>query len=41
MDVKKLVKEQELSDYPIGLGGCRISDFSGGYLAFLLPDGSN
>jgi len=27
MDLKKLVKEQVLSSFPIGLGGCRISDF--------------
>lgn len=27
MDLKKLVEEQRLSDFPIGLGGCRISDF--------------
>jgi len=27
MDLKKLVKEQILSSFPIGLGGCRISDF--------------
>jgi len=27
MDLKKLVKEQKLSSFPIGLGGCRISDF--------------
>jgi len=27
MDLKKLVKEQNLSSFPIGLGGCRISDF--------------
>ena len=27
MDVKKIIEEQELSDFPIGLGGCRISDF--------------
>ncbi|HJJ22500.1 MAG TPA: hypothetical protein OQH54_02120 [Nitrosopumilus sp.] len=27
MDLKKLVKEQGLSGFPIGLGGCRISDF--------------
>jgi len=27
MDLKKLVDEQRLSSFPIGLGGCRISDF--------------
>jgi len=27
MDLKKLVEEQRLSNFPIGLGGCRISDF--------------
>jgi hypothetical protein len=27
MDLKKLVEEQNLSNFPIGLGGCRISDF--------------
>jgi len=27
MDVKKIIEEQGLSDFPIGLGGCRISDF--------------
>jgi hypothetical protein len=27
MDVKKIIEEQELSDFPIGLGGCRLSDF--------------
>jgi len=27
MDIKKFVAENELSDFPIGLGGCRISDF--------------
>ncbi len=27
MDLKKLVEEQKLSNFPIGLGGCRISDF--------------
>ena len=26
MDVKRFVKEQGLSDFPIGVGGCRISD---------------
>jgi hypothetical protein len=26
MDVKKFIENYELSDYPIGLGGCRISD---------------
>jgi hypothetical protein len=26
MDVKKFVKEHGLSDFPVGLGGCRISD---------------
>ena len=26
MDVKKFVENYELSDFPIGLGGCRISD---------------
>ena len=28
MDVKKFAKENGLSDFPIGLGGCRISDLS-------------
>ena len=28
MDVKKFAKENGLSDYPVGLGGCRISDLS-------------
>lgn len=27
MDLKKFVEEQRLSNFPIGLGGCRISDF--------------
>jgi len=27
MDLKKLVDEQRLSSFPIGLGGCRISDY--------------
>ena len=27
MDVKKIIEEQELSNFPIGLGGCRLSDF--------------
>ncbi len=27
MNVKKIIEEQGLSDFPIGLGGCRISDF--------------
>jgi len=27
MDIKKFVVENGLSDFPIGLGGCRISDF--------------
>jgi len=27
MDIKKFVAENELFDFPIGLGGCRISDF--------------
>jgi len=27
MDVKKIIEEQGLSNFPIGLGGCRISDF--------------
>ena len=27
MDVKKLVEKQGLSRFPIGLGGCRVSDF--------------
>jgi len=27
MDIKKFVAENELSDFPIGLSGCRISDF--------------
>ncbi len=26
MDIKKFIKEEELSNFPIGLGGCRISD---------------
>ena len=28
MDLKKFVNEQGLSDFPVGLGGCRISDFN-------------
>ena len=28
MDVKKFVEQQGLSDFPIGLGGCKISDYS-------------
>ena len=28
MDVKKFVEQQGLSGFPIGLGGCRISDFN-------------
>ena len=28
MDVKKLVTENGFSDFPVGLGGCRISDLS-------------
>jgi len=27
MDIKKFIAENGLSDFPIGLGGCRISDF--------------
>ena len=27
MDMKKIIEEQGLSNFPIGLGGCRISDF--------------
>ena len=27
MDVKKIIKEQGLSDFPVGLGGCRVSDY--------------
>jgi hypothetical protein len=27
MNIKKFVEEQGLSEFPIGLGGCRISDF--------------
>lgn len=27
MDMKKIIEEQGLSDFPTGLGGCRISDF--------------
>ena len=26
MNIKKIIEEQKLSNYPIGLGGCRISD---------------
>ena len=26
MDIKKIIEEQGLSDFPVGLGGCRISD---------------
>jgi len=26
MDVKQIIKDQGLSDFPVGLGGCRISD---------------
>jgi len=26
MNIKKIIKEEELSNFPIGLGGCRISD---------------
>ena len=26
MDVKRIIKEQEFSDFPVGLGGCRSSD---------------
>ncbi len=26
MDIEKFVAENGLSDFPIGLGGCRISD---------------
>ena len=26
MDMKKFVDENALSEYPVGLGGCRISD---------------
>lgn len=28
MDIKKFIEEQGLSKFPIGLGGCRITDFS-------------
>jgi hypothetical protein len=28
MDIKKFIEENELSGYPVGLGGCRISDLS-------------
>lgn len=27
MDIKKFVEEQQFSNFPIGLGGCKISDF--------------
>jgi len=27
MDIKKIIEEQGFSDFPTGLGGCRISDF--------------
>jgi len=27
MDLKKIIEEQGLSHFPVGLGGCRISDF--------------
>ena len=27
MDIKKIIAKQNLSDFPIGLGGCRNSDF--------------
>ena len=27
MDLKKIIAEHGLSDFPVGLGGCRISDF--------------
>ena len=26
MDLKKIIQEQNLSDSPIGLGGCRLSE---------------
>jgi hypothetical protein len=28
MDIKKFVKDNQLSDFPVGLGGCRMSDLS-------------
>ena len=28
MDLKKFIKNQDLSDFPIGLGGCRTMDYS-------------
>ncbi|MFB5617464.1 MAG: hypothetical protein ACE5Q4_02230 [Nitrosopumilus sp.] len=28
MDVKKFIEDNGLSGFPVGLGGCRISDLS-------------
>lgn len=34
MDMKKIIEEQRLSNFPIGLGGCRISDFHSDLCAY-------